>query len=117
MNDGITAAPGRHPRARGGGWGPVGANGAWAGALGYGARCLINGLPSRTNVCTRRKRTCGPQGGSPSTVTASAVRFLFDVIETKFLRASSISEFSFSLDPERTSPEAGRLALSMAGPR
>ena len=23
-----------------------------------------NGLPSRTNVCTRRKRTCGPQGGS-----------------------------------------------------
>ena len=21
--------------------------------------------PSRTNVCTRRKRTCGPQGGSP----------------------------------------------------
>ena len=26
---------------------------------------LTNGLPSRTNVCTRRKRTCGPQGGSP----------------------------------------------------
>jgi hypothetical protein len=24
-----------------------------------------NGLPSRTNVCTRRKRTCGPQGVSP----------------------------------------------------
>ena len=27
-------------------------------------RSLTNGLPSRTNVCTRRKRTCGPQGGS-----------------------------------------------------
>jgi hypothetical protein len=26
---------------------------------------LTNGLPSRTNVCTRRKRTCAPQGGSP----------------------------------------------------
>ena len=25
---------------------------------------LTNGLPSRSNVCTRRKRTCGPQGGS-----------------------------------------------------
>jgi hypothetical protein len=24
-------------------------------------RSLTNGLPSRTNVCTRRKRTCGPQ--------------------------------------------------------
>ena len=29
-------------------------------------RSLTNGLPSRTNVCTRRKRTCGPQGGSPT---------------------------------------------------
>ena len=28
-------------------------------------RSLTNGLPSPTNVCTRRKRTCGPQGGSP----------------------------------------------------
>ena len=28
-------------------------------------RSLTNGLPSRTNVCTRRKRTCGPQRGSP----------------------------------------------------
>jgi len=28
-------------------------------------RSLTNGLPSRTNVCTRRKRTRGPQGGSP----------------------------------------------------
>ena len=28
-------------------------------------RSLTNGLPSRINVCTRRKRTCGPQGGSP----------------------------------------------------
>ena len=28
-------------------------------------RSLTNGLPSRTNVCTRRKRTCGPQGGNP----------------------------------------------------
>ena len=28
-------------------------------------RSLTNGLPSRTNVCTRRKRTCGPQGGGP----------------------------------------------------
>ena len=26
---------------------------------------LTNGLPFRTNVCTRRKRTCGPQGGRP----------------------------------------------------
>ena len=24
-------------------------------------RSLTNGLPSRTNVCTQRKRTCGPQ--------------------------------------------------------
>ena len=30
-------------------------------------RSLTNGLPSGTNVCTRRKRTCGPQGGSPGT--------------------------------------------------
>ena len=27
--------------------------------------CAAYGLPSRTNVCTRRKRTSGPQGGSP----------------------------------------------------
>ena len=27
-------------------------------------RSLTNGLPSRTNVCTRWKRTCGLQGGS-----------------------------------------------------
>jgi hypothetical protein len=27
---------------------------------------LDHGLPSRTNVCTRRKRTCGPQGGRQS---------------------------------------------------
>jgi hypothetical protein len=26
---------------------------------------LTNGLPSRTIVCSRRKRTCAPQGGSP----------------------------------------------------
>jgi len=26
---------------------------------------LTNGLPSRTNVCTWRKRTCASQGGSP----------------------------------------------------
>src|SRR6267378_5819631 len=38
---------------------------------------------------------------SPSTVTASAILFLFNVIETKFLRASSTSEFSHSLDPNR----------------
>ena len=24
-------------------------------------RSLTNGLPSRTNVCTRRKRTCAPK--------------------------------------------------------
>jgi hypothetical protein len=34
-----------------------------------------------------------------STMTASAVLFLFNVIETKFLRASSTWEFSHSLDP------------------
>jgi hypothetical protein len=28
-------------------------------------RSSTNGLPWRTNVCTRRKRTCGFQGGSP----------------------------------------------------
>ena len=28
-------------------------------------RSLTKRTPSRTNVCTRRKRTCGPQGGSP----------------------------------------------------
>ena len=28
-------------------------------------RSLTNGPPSRTNVCTRRKRTGGLQGGSP----------------------------------------------------
>ena len=41
---------------------------------------------------------------TPSTVTASAILFLFNVIETKFLRASSTSEFSHSLDPTRTWP-------------
>ena len=45
-----------------------GERGGAAGARGGVAlelRSLTNGLPSRTNVCTRRKRTCGPQGGSP----------------------------------------------------
>src|SRR5882724_4026256 len=37
-----------------------------------------------------------------STVTARAVLFLFNVIETNFLRASPTSEFSHSLDPYRT---------------
>jgi len=32
----------------------------------YSWESLTNGLPSRTNVCTRRKRTCGPQGGRQS---------------------------------------------------
>jgi hypothetical protein len=36
-------------------------------------------------------------------VTARAVLLLFNVIETNVLRASSTSEFSHSLDPERTS--------------
>jgi hypothetical protein len=36
-------------------------------------------------------------------VTARAVLFLFNVIETNFLLASSTSEFSHSLDPKRTS--------------
>ena len=35
-------------------------------------RSLTNGLPARTNVCTRRKRTCGAQGGSPG-LTASGI--------------------------------------------
>ena len=35
-------------------------------------RSLTNGLPSRTNVCTRRMRTCGPQGGSPGLDPGSA---------------------------------------------
>jgi hypothetical protein len=41
----------------------------------YNAYCLLDRgiiaavrLPSRTNVCTRRKRTCGPQGGSPGSI-------------------------------------------------
>ena len=42
---------------------------------------------------------------SPSTVTASAILFLFNVIETKFLGASSTSEFSHSLDPKPTFPQ------------
>jgi hypothetical protein len=33
---------------------------------------LTNGLPSRTNVCTRRKRTCGPQGGSQGLTAADS---------------------------------------------
>src|SRR5271155_5234576 len=37
----------------------------------------------------------------PSTATASAVLFLFNVIETKFLRESSASEFSHSLGQSR----------------
>jgi hypothetical protein len=37
-----------------------------------------------------------------STATASAVLFLFNVIETNFLRASSTLEFSHRLDPEKT---------------
>src|SRR5258705_11499637 len=36
-----------------------------------------------------------------STVTARAVLFLFNVIETNFLRASSASEFSHSLGQKR----------------
>ena len=36
-----------------------------SGTGGRRRRSLTNGLPSRTNVCTRRKRTCGPQAGSP----------------------------------------------------
>src|SRR5258705_3253702 len=52
-----------------------------------------------------------------STVTARAVLFLFNVIETNFLRASSTSEFSHSLgqnrkyslraDDVRSTPESG----------
>ena len=37
-------------------------------------RSLTNGLPSRTNVCTRRKRTCGPQGGSPGLTQADIAK-------------------------------------------
>jgi hypothetical protein len=37
-------------------------------------RSLTNGLPSRTNVCTRRKRTCGPQGGSPGSKAEVTLR-------------------------------------------
>jgi len=33
-------------------------------------RSLTNGLPLAANVCARRKRTCGPQGGSPGLTTA-----------------------------------------------
>jgi hypothetical protein len=42
-----------------------------------------------------------------STMTASAVLFLFNVIETKFLRASSTWEFSHSLDPKWMAIPAG----------
>src|SRR5712672_3357845 len=38
----------------------------------------------------------------PSTTTASAVLFLFNVIETTFLRASSTSKYSHRLDPTPT---------------
>ena len=37
-------------------------------------RAKQNGLPSRTNVCTRRKRTCGLQGGSPGLRPNSDIR-------------------------------------------
>jgi hypothetical protein len=40
-------------------------------------------------------------------VTARAVLFLFNVIETNFLRASSASEFSHSLGQKRTFRDVG----------
>ncbi len=49
----------------------------------------------------------------PSTATATAVLFLFNVIETKFLRASSTSESSHSLDPKPTLGLAFRSGSSL----
>jgi hypothetical protein len=46
----------------------------------------------------------------PSTVTASAVLFLFNVIETIFLHARSTSEFSHSLGQTRTSTRPNRMS-------
>src|SRR5258705_13994145 len=61
-----------------------------------------------------------------STVTARAVLFLFNVIETNFLRASSTSEFSHSLGQNRKSsmpahvfrfaPKSGHCATGSACP-
>ena len=54
-----------------------GERGGAAGARGGVAlelRSLTNGPPSRTNVCTRRKRTCGPQGGRPDLTQRDVTR-------------------------------------------
>src|SRR5229473_2249997 len=71
---------------------------------------LLN--PSAPFGCPRRRSQIAVESAAPADVslppiaatraTASAVLFLFNVIETKFLRASSTSEFSHRLDPDRT---------------
>src|SRR5258706_15565517 len=64
------------------------------------------GLLLLTLVVRKRARAGNPQkcflSFLLSTVTARAVLLLFNVIETNFLRVSSTSEFSHSLDPKRT---------------
>src|SRR6266446_491693 len=59
----------------------------------------------RNRLCEKRARAENAQNCFLSfllsTVTARAVLFLFNVIETNFLRASSTSEFSHSLGQKR----------------
>ena len=54
---------------------------------------LTNGLPSRTNVCTGRKRTCGPQGGSPG--LTDAVEKVPNCFATNFPPKDEITRRSF----------------------
>src|SRR6266446_8029469 len=59
----------------------------------------------RNRLCEKRARAENAQNCFLSfllsTVTARAVLFLFNVIETNFLRASSTSEFSHGLGQKR----------------
>ncbi len=65
------------------------------------------------NVRAQRMRRIVFSLVPPSTATATAVLFLFNVIETKFLRASSTSESSHSLDPKPTLGLAFRSGSSL----
>jgi hypothetical protein len=44
---------------------------------------LRQAVPSRTIVCSRRKRTCGPQGGSPGLEPEPVIGALLEVVPTK----------------------------------
>ena len=69
-------------------------------------RSLTKRTPSRTNVCTRRKRTCGPQGGSPGlTPTLRSAPTAAASISVQFRTAPSTA--TSSSPPSRLSPLSG----------